>query len=237
MKEKGFFKRMLDYTAFRCLLAILSLFGGIVTIYTIYAIFIKENAPKFEYEILSDVSIFNNTEDISSIRIFVDGIDVQKNNLNIKMFTVKMINNGDQHINHDSYDICDFGLKVHGGYIIEQPTLIGASTDHIKDRYKELATKQDSLFLHMPYLPLDVDDYYILKYGILHDANSTPHFTPVGKISGQKKIEVTGVDNPRSLRGINAITRFDLMLVIVSLVSTLFSFVYYISFKKIITRK
>ena len=42
----------------------------------------------------------------------------------------------------------------------------------------------------LPTLPLDIDDYFIFKIIVLHNADSLPSFQPEGKISGQKYIAI-----------------------------------------------
>lgn len=95
--------------------------------------YFQNNEPKFEYEIVSRTTIFNETKRISSLQVLYDSIDVQQNNLNISVFTIKVINNG-QHIAPSFYDDGDFGIKVNNGFVTEKPVVVTTATPHIQNR-------------------------------------------------------------------------------------------------------
>lgn len=156
----------------------------------VYAEFIKKDAPKLEYEIMSSTDFINNSETSANLKIFVDTIDVQDNHLNITAFNIKVENKGTEHIRYDDYDKGVFGLKIIDGELLEPPVLLHSSTSHIRNLY---APKNDSLknnsFLDIPTLSLDIDDNYTIRVVLLHNAEKIPRFIPEGKIVGQKTIE------------------------------------------------
>jgi len=164
----------------------------------VYAEFIKKDAPKLEYDIISSTDFINNNETSASLKILVDTIDVQENHLNITAYNIKVENKGTEHIRYDDYDKGTFGLKINDGKLLEPPVLLHSSTSHIKDLYGK--NSGDSLrnesFLSIPSLSLDVDDYYIIRVILLHNAEKLPRFIPEGKIVGQKSIEFCEFQTP-----------------------------------------
>lgn len=156
----------------------------------IYTAFIQKKRPCFQYSIVSETSIFNQKEDVSSITIFVDSLDVRKSDSNVSIYYIKVENCGNEDIAYGDYDKGLFGIQVSDGVVLEGPEFVAASTDHLVNRFKEIDVQVDSSFVPISCLPLDENDYYIVKIAILHHNNSEPHFSAIGKISGQKNISI-----------------------------------------------
>ena len=191
MEEKRTVTSILDSSFMKWVAFI---FATIGVVWIFYDNFVKKNCANFEYEILSETSIFNNQEDISLLRIFIDSLDVQKSHANISFFTIKITNNGDKHISTESYDSGNFGLNLHNGFVIEPPVLISASTEYLQRKINpDLLKLRDSAFIEIPRTSLDIDDYYIIKFGMLHHNDSIPGFDSEGKIVGQKKINIKNI--------------------------------------------
>lgn len=96
-----------------------------------------------------------------------------KSHANISFFTIKITNNGDKHISTESYDSGNFGLNLHNGFVIEPPVLISASTEYLQRKINpDLLKLRDSAFIEIPRTSLDIDDYYIIKFGMLHHNDS-----------------------------------------------------------------
>jgi len=167
-------------------------------IIAVYAEFIKKDAPKLEYDIISSTDFINNKETSVNLKIFVDTIDVQEKNLNITAYNIKVENKGTEHIRYDDYDKGAFGLNICDGKLLEPPVLLHASTSHIKDLYatNDGDSLRDENFLSIPTLSLDVDDYYTIRVVLLHNAKKSPRFIPEGKIVGQKTIEFCEFQTP-----------------------------------------
>ena len=189
MEEKRTVTSILDSSFMKWVAFI---FATIGVVWIFYDNFVKKNCANFEYEILSETSIFNNQEDISLLRIFIDSLDVQKSHANISFFTIKITNNGDKHISTESYDSGNFGLNLHNGFVIEPPVLISASTEYLQRKINpDLLKLRDSAFIEIPRTSLDIDDYYIIKFGMLHHNDSIQGFDSEGKIvSGRWNVQI-----------------------------------------------
>lgn len=163
---------------------------------TVYAEFIRKDAPRLEYDIVSSTKFLNNSETSASLRIFVDSLDVQKNHLNISAINIKVENKGTAHIRYDDYDKGIFGLSIDNGHLLEPPVLIEASTSHIRTLFLKTDSLMNDTFVEIPNLSLDIDDYYIVRLVLLHSDNAAPVFIPEGKIVGQKSIVLNNLQTP-----------------------------------------
>lgn len=171
--------------AAKWLLGIIAVLGfGI----TIYLGFFKKKEPKLEYDIVSSTTFINNNETSAHLKIFIDSLDVQKNHLNITAYNIKVENKGSEHIRYDDYDKGDFGIRIEQGILLEPPTILESSTEHISDLFPKNDSLYNETFLEIPHLSLDIDDYYVLHVVLLHSVDSIPCFYPEGKIIGQKDI-------------------------------------------------
>lgn len=184
---KNTYKSFLDKNFAKFILALIAVVGFAITIYTS---FLKKDSPLLEYEILSKVSVFNQHDDVTSLRIFLDTLDVQQNESNITFYTVRVVNHGTMHINYNMYDASDFGIRMHNGKIVKEPVIVDVANDYIAKRIKENVCVKDSSFISLPLLSLDIDDYYIVRFGVYHKNSVNPEFICEGKISGQKSIEI-----------------------------------------------
>lgn len=197
----------------------------------IYAEYFKEKAPRYEYEIISKVSLFDNVEDIAFLKVFVDSIDIKESGYNIHIFTIKISNQGSNVITPNSYDEGNFGLKINGGCVIESPQIIDASSAHIRERFGEKYARADSSFIFMPRLTLEKSDFYIVKFAVLHKRGDVPAFETKGKIIEQKLIEIfdrSHSDNPNNItiwkgswwvqivRGVTYTLAFIIILVVIA---------------------
>lgn len=162
----------------------------------VYSEFIKKDEPRMEYDIISSTTFINKNETAANLRIFIDSLDIQKKDLNITAFNIKVSNKGTAPIRYNDYDQGFFGLKIRNGSLLEPPTLIEESVSQIK----ELFPKSDSILvpntINVPALSLDVDDYYIMHIVLLHSADSIPAFRPEGRIIGQKEIPLNTLKTP-----------------------------------------
>lgn len=169
--------------------------GGIASILgliaAVYFGVIKRDEPNLEYDVISATRFFNNSESAAYIKVFInDSIDVQENHLNITAYNIKVENKGSNHIRYNDYNQGFFGLKIDNGTLLDVPHLLSASNDDIeKNFYSDTIAKCNSK-IEIPKLSLDIDDNYVIKIVVLHNADSIPKFYPEGKISGQKSIVI-----------------------------------------------
>lgn len=162
----------------------------------IYSEFIKKDEPRLEYDIVSSTTFINKNETAANLRIFLDSLDIQKNDLNITAFNIKVSNKGSAPIRYNDYDQGFFGLRIMHGRLLEPPTLIEESFNHIKELFPHNDSISSANTVTVPALSLDVDDYYVMHVVLLHRADSIPVFQPDGRVIGQKEIALKTLKSP-----------------------------------------
>ena len=162
----------------------------------VYSEFIKKDEPRLEYDIVSSTTFINKNETAANLRIFLDSLDIQKNALNITAFNIKVSNKGSAPIRYNDYDQGFFGLRILHGSLLEPPTLIEESFNHIKELFPHNDSISSANTVTVPALSLDVDDYYVMHVVLLHRADSIPVFQPEGRVIGQKEIALKTLKNP-----------------------------------------
>lgn len=170
--------------------------GLVGLLLTVYVEFIKKDAPKLEYDIVSATDFINNKESSASLRIYVDTLDIQDNHLNITAYNIKVENKGSAHIRYYDYDKGSFGLRIQNGILLEPPVLLNSSTAHIHELFPKSERVVSDSFVDIPTLSLDIDDYYTIRIVLLHSVDSIPEFNPEGKIVGQKEISFHTLQPP-----------------------------------------
>lgn len=163
---------------------------------TIYLGFIKKNEPKLEYDIVSSTTFINNKESAAYLKILIDTIDIQENHLNISAINIKVENKGSEDISYYKYDKGFFGLRISNGKLLEPPTLLEASNEHIRQQFSQCDSIIDNQSVSVPALSLDKEDYYVMRVVLLHNIDSVPSFIAEGKIVGQKEILVNTYNSP-----------------------------------------
>ena len=146
--------------------------------------------PKLQYETVSQVELFNKTDDLTKITLLLDTIDVLKGGKNITYYVIKVQNIGDQHLRTTDYDEGYFGITVNHGRIIQDVKLVDASTQHISERFTDLQPSYSECFVDIPRISLDRNDWYTISIAVIHEDNVFPILVPKGKIIGQKKINI-----------------------------------------------
>ena len=170
------------------------IFGALGFFWLIYDNFIKIDTPLLQYEVMSNVQILNKEESVSSLRIMIDTLDINKSENNISIYKIKVINNGGECITKKLYDDGDFGIFIKNGKLVEYPSLMTASTAHIKDRFLNIQIKNKKNFINIPSITLDVEEFYIIKFAVIHKSIDEPLFEVKGKIINQKEILLVDVN-------------------------------------------
>ena len=154
-----------------------------------------EKKTNLEYEIMSAIELFDMNQEISNFEIKVDSINIQKSKQNIRVISLKIINNGNKDISLDLYDNDNFGIKIINGKIIESPKVLNCKSDFLKEKLAKHTFVINDSIIQIPKLLFDKNDYYEIKFMVLHDQDIIPTLKSIGKISGQRDIEIIEQSN------------------------------------------
>lgn len=167
------------------------IFGAISIILAIYFGAIKKEEPKLEYDIVAKTDFFNHSENVSGLKVFIDDtINVQEKHFNITTYNIQIKNKGSKHIDKSDYVEGFFGLKIDNGTLLDVPFLLSSSGGYIENTFYVDTNVKGESKIEIPKLAIDKNDKYIIKVILLHDKDSVPRFHTIGKIIGQKEIDI-----------------------------------------------
>jgi len=153
-------------------------------IITIYYVFYTPQ-PKITYTILSDSNIVDLHKPLEDLRILFQNEDIQKNNLNLKIYTLKISNPGTKNILETHYASNEnWGIKITDGRIIES-RLVESNSDYLKRNLNPKIV--DNKTINFEKVILDSNNYFTLELLVLHPKDSDINLIPFGKISGISK--------------------------------------------------
>lgn len=179
-------KRFLDNPWVQGILAFIAIFS---LCWAIFEHFYVPN-PRIEFEIVSEVQLFNSSDRVSSINLYIDSLDVKNANLNVSLYNIRISNKGRKHVSTSDYEGESFGVAVEGGKILNETDLLSASNSYIEEAFEQYISESTNSFLDLPQVALDIEDYYEFSIAVLHDNSALPSLTPVGKILGQKELTI-----------------------------------------------
>jgi hypothetical protein len=184
MKE-NILQRTFDSFASRTFLAIFGLAGTILSIYA----FLEEKKVDLRYEVIANTNVLDFNEEVSKLDVIYDSTNLKQTHENLRIYTVKIINNGDENIIKEFYDENEpLGIKITSGKIIERPQVIQASNDYLLRNLKIAVYQYNSISFSQ--VIMETGEYFIIKLLVLHKKGTIPDIVSLGKIAGQNKITV-----------------------------------------------
>lgn len=169
----------------------IGLFGVLFAIYSYFDSTNKKvHLAFYQY---STTDFFQKDKKIEPLSVFYKDTDLQKNDLNIKIFRIKLLNNGDTDISESLYaKELPFGLKVTNGKFVGFTLVNSLNSDeyltkNFNHEFKD-STSSDSIIFNK--IIFDRGKYVFFDLMVLHNVNTNPKLEPLGKITGLDKLEI-----------------------------------------------
>ena len=179
MEDNNVINRILDSIVSKTFIALIGLVGAIVTIYA----FLQEKSVDIRYEIIANTNVLDFNADISKLAVIYDSTNLKETNENLRIITVKIVNNGNQHLLKEYYDEKEpLGLKTSAGKVIERPEIIQTSNDYLK-RNLEIQESTSGNHISFSQVILESGEFYIVKFLVLHKKTEEPQIMAFGKIA------------------------------------------------------
>lgn len=141
--------------------------------------------PEITYTILSDSNIVDLHKPLEDLKILFQDEDIQKNNMNLKIYSLKISNSGKENILETHYASDeDWGIKITAGKIIES-RLVESNSDYLKSNLNPKIV--DDKTINFKKVIFDKNEYFTLEVLVLHPRDSDINLIPFGKISGISK--------------------------------------------------
>lgn len=183
--SQNIIEKYLDNYASKTVITLLGIAAAFVTIYA----FLQEKKVDLRYEIIANTNVLDFNADISKLEVAYDSTNLKQTGKNLRIYTIKVVNNGDENIIKEFYDENEpVGIKISSGKIIEQPEIIQSSNPYLSRNVK-FKSNQDETVIFSKVI-IESGEYFILKLLVLHKKEKIPNIISFGKIAGQQKIEV-----------------------------------------------
>jgi len=133
-------------------------------------------------QIVSEVNVLDINEPLKDLQIIFQGENIQEGKLNLKIYRVKIENNGGTNITQNDFDQSgSWGIKVKDGRAIET-RLVNSNSKYIDTDLSP--SIQDNDFVRFNKIIFDKGNFFTVELLVLHNKDYPPVLYRVGKISG-----------------------------------------------------
>ncbi len=147
--------------------------------------------PKMTYEILREIDVLDVRTPVEDLQITFQNEDIQGENLNLRIYAMRVINNGEVDILQTQYDQDEiWGLQVIDGRVIEA-RLIEASSSYLIAKDNPQVIGED--IVEFDKAIVEQGQFFAFNMLVVHAKDATPGIVPLGKIAGIDEIVVTRV--------------------------------------------
>ena len=167
------------------------IFWGIILIFLAaiaFYNFFHEKKLEITYEIISESNVLDIHKPLKDLTIFFKDENIQKKNLNLKVYTIRVYNTGELNIRQDDFDKnLPWGLEVKQGKIINKARLINTNSEYLMSNLEP--TVLDTNKLEFKKIIFERNKFFIVELLVLHSKVQLPSILPIGKIAGVEENE------------------------------------------------
>lgn len=184
--KKDIYDRISSNLLFKISFAAIAIIGCAVTV---YAAFFQEKSIQIQYVITANSNVLDINTEISKLDIVYDSISLKQRKENLRIYNIKIINNGNTDILKTFFDENEpLGISIQDGEIVEKPEVTETSSPYIQKNLKTFLRGQNKV--EFSRIILERQEYFSIKILVLHQNKLTPQLMPIGKIAGQKQIKL-----------------------------------------------
>ena len=162
-----------------------------ITMVALLVTFLTSQGPEAEVtlETISETNILDVRRPLQDLSIVFRGQNVEEQNLNLRILTIKVANTGTIDILPVHYDVEDgWGIKFSAGEVIEA-RLVDTNSDYLRSKIVPQLLGTDTVAF--PKVIFEKGDSFALEVLLLHLKKESPLVSPIGKIAGIKEINVS----------------------------------------------
>ena len=150
-----------------------------------------EPDPKLTYEILSETDVLDVRTPVEDLKITFQNEDIQGENLNLRIYAMRVINNGEVDILQTQFDQDQvWGLQVIDGRVIEARP-IEASSTYLNQKSNPRVTGEN--IVQFDHAIVEKGQFFAFNMLVVHAKDVTPEIVALGKIAGIDEIVVTRI--------------------------------------------
>ncbi len=152
---------------------------------------IGEPDPRLTYEILRETDVLDVRTPVEDLKITFQDEDIQGEKLNLRIYAMRVINNGEVDILQTQFDQDQaWGLQVIGGRVIEARP-IEASSSYLNDKTNPQVLGEN--IVQFDQAIIEKGQFFAFNMLVVHPKDVTPEIVALGKIAGIDEILVTRV--------------------------------------------
>ena len=142
-------------------------------------------------EVTSKTNVLDVRRSMPELVILFQGEDIEKENLNLQFFQIRITNTGFANVLKDSFDDNDlWGIEISNGRIIKLSPVQSESTYLGKNLSLSLDGDRIVRFNEIIF---DSGAEFQFDFLVLHDKATTPVIQPIGKIAGIRKLQIKDI--------------------------------------------
>ena len=148
------------------------------------------------FQVASETNVLDIHKPLRDLAILFRGKDIQHEQLNLRIVTLRVENTGRVDILEGYYDHSQpWGFTVENGDIIES-RVTGGNDRYLVERAR--MAKLASGMVEFPKCILECGKYFTLEILIVHKKDAEPQIVPVGKIAGVQSVRVVSLSTEHS---------------------------------------
>lgn len=169
----------------KLVLAVIGVFVGVVGLYAVF----HESRPIISVISINETNVLDVHKPLEGLTISFQGEDIEEENLNLRILTIRVENSGDVDILQNYYDRDDiWGIQVQNGEIIEV-RLVDSNSDYIRSNLNPTVIGEQNI-VEFKKVIFEREKFFTLEILVLHEKDKLPEIMPIGKIAGIDKITV-----------------------------------------------
>jgi len=137
--------------------------------------------PSILFEIINESNVLDVHKPLEDLTIFFENENIQKKNLNLRIFTIQISNNGEVDILQSYYDKnINWGFRVDNGKIINDARIITSNSEYLKSNLSPHV--MDDNVVELEKVILEKGKYFSIEILVLHNKETLPEIKPIGKV-------------------------------------------------------
>lgn len=150
-------------------------------------------------DMMSESNVMDVRTPVADLSILFQGQDIQKENSNLRILGVRLVNEGNTNILESYFDSrIPWGLEIDGGRLIEA-RVTGSNSQYLSaNLHPKVSNGHEVTFDKVIF---DKGKYVALELLVLHDKSLEPQVKPIGKIAGMDDIPIRNSFRERDQEG------------------------------------
>ena len=171
---------------------------GVISLSLSLLNFLYKPKTNLEFKIEKFSNLLDIRDDGIELKVvFKDSIEMLAENKNISIYEIEINNKGNKDIRINDFDSnINFGIELDNGEILKRVELISSSDFNY---FSDIVDQVYSNKILVKKKIIDAENYFAIKFYVLHNSEETPNINALGKISGQKNISVLDTSKSNNL--------------------------------------